>query len=138
MAERIGPDPARWVLGADTIVVIDDQVLGKPRDEAHARSLLGRLVGRTHRVITGYAFVNSASFERHVSAEESRVTMREASAKEIQDYVATGEPMDKAGAYAVQGLGGSLVTQVEGSEDNVIGLPVSQVAALWSRLERDR
>ncbi len=139
VAARVGANPARWVLGADTIVVIDGDVLGKPRDTAEAEHLLARLTGRTHTVITGYAFVDSRTPEdrsrARVAQQSSRVTMRDSSAEEIAAYVATGEPMDKAGAYAVQGEGARFVTKVEGSEDNVIGLPVSEVAALWSGLQ---
>ncbi len=142
VARRVGSEPDRWVLGADTIVVIDDQVLGKPRDEAHAETLLGMLVGRTHSVITGFAFVDSArAMDRnaaHIDACESRVTMRPAQAEEIRSYVATGEPMDKAGAYAVQGGGAKFVIEVEGSLDNVIGLPVADVVAQWRRLGSKR
>ncbi|MDP6980587.1 MAG: Maf family protein [Myxococcota bacterium] len=139
VAKRLGDRPARWVLGSDTIVVIDDDVLGKPRDTAEAERLLGRLTGRTHAVITGYAFVDSSAPEEpsrgRVAQQTSQVTMRDASAEEIAAYVATGEPMDKAGAYAVQGEGARFVTRVEGSEDNVIGLPVSEVLAVWTTLQ---
>lgn len=139
VASRVGAAPPRWVLGSDTIVVIDADVLGKPEDEAHAEALLARITGRTHEVITGYAFVHSANARpAEVRSQSSRVSMREAGADEIRAYVATGEPMDKAGAYAVQGEGARFVTKVEGSEDNVIGLPVREVAALWSTLREAR
>lgn len=137
VAERIGTEPARWVLGADTIVIIDGKVLGKPTDAADAEHLLGQLKGRTHSVITGFAWANSGNLSVHCQSEESRVSMIDVSAEEIRDYVATGEPMDKAGAYAVQGMGGKLVERVDGSIDNVIGLPVKEVlASLASLRER--
>jgi len=137
VAKRIGDTPPRWVLGADTIVVIDDEILGKPSDPADAERLLARLVGRSHSVITGYAFVHSAALDTPTSdALESRVTMRAADRQEIRDYVATGEPLDKAGAYALQGKGARFVVKVEGSQDNVIGLPVAEVAQAWTRLQR--
>jgi len=138
VAQRIGPGRERWVLGSDTVVVLDGDVLGKPRDPAHARALLGRLTGHTHRVMTGYAFVSTlAAGDRtaaHVAMQTSQVAMREASEEEIAAYVETGEPMDKAGAYAVQGRGARFVTDVAGSQDNVIGLPVDEVCRLWSKL----
>lgn len=127
VVERIGSEPPRWVLGADTIVVIDGKVLGKPVDEADAEALLGQLKGRTHRVITGFAWVSTTNKAVHRDSIESRVTMYDVSPEQIREYVATGEPMDKAGAYAVQGMGGKLVERVEGSLDNVIGLPVHEV-----------
>lgn len=134
VAKRIGPNPPRWVLGADTIVVIDGDILGKPTGVANAEQLLARLVGRTHTVITAFTLVSTGDFVLHSSWSESRVTMRAADADEIRAYVATGEPMDKAGAYAVQGLGGTLVENVAGSWDNVIGLPVAEVLAKWAGL----
>lgn len=138
VARRLGPDPPRWVLGADTIVVIDGDILGKPTDVADAERLLTRLVGRTHSVITAYALVNSGDRVVHCDWLESRVSMRAADLAEIRAYVATGEPMDKAGAYAVQGIGGTLVAKVEGSWDNVIGLPVAEVLAQWAKLCEQR
>lgn len=137
VARRLDPVAHRWVLGADTIVVIGGDILGKPTDEADAERLLARLVGRTHSVITGYAWLHTSDCALHIDWLESRVSMREADAAEIRAYVETGEPMDKAGAYAVQGLGGTLVKKVEGSWDNVIGLPVAEVLARWASLRED-
>ena len=134
VAKRIGSHPARWVLGADTIVVIDESVLGKPTDADNAAQLLGQLKGRTHSVMTGFAWVNTLDLVPHADHVESRVTMFDVSEKAIRDYVATGEPMDKAGAYAVQGMGGKLVDRVDGSIDNVIGLPVENVLARLAEL----
>lgn len=118
-----------WVLGADTIVVIDNEILGKPHNEEHARSMLARLAGRTHEVFTGYAIVHSRFPEnRRVRYAQSEVVIRELSGDEISDYVSTGEPMDKAGSYAIQGIGSGIVERVSGSYTNVVGLPLCEVA----------
>jgi septum formation protein len=118
------------VLGADTVVVLDDAILGKPVDDAHAETLLARLCGRTHRVITAVALVVDDPRDVRALRVESRVTMRSASGEEIRAYVALGESRDKAGAYALQGEGRRLVERVEGSESNVIGLPLDETLAL--------
>jgi septum formation protein len=130
IARRVGPAPARWVLGADTIVVLGDAVLGKPDDPEHALVLLRRLVGRRHRVLTGVALVASDTLEARHVVVESRVRMRPASEPELRAYVATGEPLDKAGAYAAQGEGRRLIEEIEGSESNVIGLPLDETLGL--------
>jgi septum formation protein len=130
VAQTAGAEPPRLVLGADTIVVIDGDVLGKPADAEHAVALLSRLVGRSHRVITAVALVESATQRARHAVVESTVTMRPASAEEVRAYVASGEPLDKAGAYAVQGAGRRFVEQIEGSESNVIGLPLEETLAL--------
>jgi septum formation protein len=130
VARRIGPAPPRWVLGADTIVVIDGEVLGKPDDPEHALGLLQRLVGRRHRVVTGVALVASDTLEERDLVVESQVRMRAADEGELRAYVATGEPLDKAGAYAAQGAGRWLIEAIEGSETNVIGLPLDETLAL--------
>lgn len=130
VAGRIGASPERIVLGADTIVVLGDDVLGKPDDPAHAVALLERLVGRTHEVITGVAVLSSESRVAHTGAFRSRVRMRPAGREEIERYVAGGEPLDKAGAYGLQGEGRKFVEHVDGSETNVIGLPVEESLAL--------
>lgn len=119
----------KWVLGADTIVVIDHGILGKPRDEAEARAMLAQLNGRTHQVFTGYALVNaSRPGTVIVRCVASSVHIRELSPEEISGYVRTGEPMDKAGAYAIQGIGSGIVERVTGSYTNVVGLPLCEVA----------
>jgi septum formation protein len=130
VANSAGAVPPRLVLGADTIVVIDAEVLGKPANAEHAVELLSRLVGRTHRVITAVAVIKSASQDARHAVVESSVSMRPASAEEVRAYVATGEPLDKAGAYAVQGIGRRFVEKIEGSESNVIGLPMEETLAL--------
>jgi len=118
------------VLGADTIVVIGNRVLGKPTDRENAVELLSQLVGRRHAVITGVAVVDSETLVCREIAVESWVVMRQADHQELVDYAAGGEPLDKAGGYAVQGEGRRFVERVEGSESNVIGLPLEETLAL--------
>ncbi len=118
------------VLGSDTVVVLGGDVLGKPRDPEHAVELLSRLVGQTHQVLTGVALMSGDGSLRKVVCVESRVVMRPAEQEELRRYVATGESLDKAGAYALQGEGRRFVVRVEGSETNVIGLPVDETFAL--------
>jgi septum formation protein len=130
VAEQIGTPPTRFVLGADTIVVLDKDVLGKPRDADHALELLERLTGREHTVITAVAIVSSDTLQSRQIAVTSRVEMREAAREELLAYVATGESLDKAGGYAVQGGARSFVTRIHGSESNVIGLPLDETLAL--------
>jgi len=130
VASRVGPDPARFVLGADTIVVLGESVLGKPRDPRDAEAMLSRLVGRTHRVITAVVVARSYDLGWRACTVESRVRMRPAELEEIRAYVATGEPLDKAGAYAVQGRGRRFVAEIAGSESNVIGLPLDETLDL--------
>ncbi len=130
VAERVGAQPPRLVLGADTLVVVDGEAVGKPKDAEHAVALLMRLVGRRHRVITAVAVVSSDSLQvRHVVVETD-VVMHSADEQELRAYVATGESLDKAGAYAAQGEGRRLIAAIEGSETNVIGLPVDETLAL--------
>jgi septum formation protein len=130
VASRVGPDPARFVLGADTIVVLGESVLGKPRDPRDAEAMLSLLVGRTHRVITAVVVARSHDLGWRARTVESRVRMRPAELEEIRAYVATGEPLDKAGAYAVQGRGRRFVAEIAGSESNVIGLPLDETLDL--------
>jgi septum formation protein len=117
--------PHDAVLGADTVVVIDDQILNKPVDAADAIRMLRLLSGRTHQVITGVCLVVNA--QPSVASETTSVQMSEISEKEIADYVATGEPMDKAGAYAIQGIASRWIPRIEGDYSNVVGLPVALV-----------
>lgn len=116
-------DPGRLVLGADTVVAVDQDVLGKPRDAAEAAAMLRRLSDRWHVVITAVALVRRQPALRWEAEERTEVRFRALADGEIAAYVATGEPMDKAGAYGIQGLGGSLVAEVRGSYNNVVGLP---------------
>jgi len=131
-AVAVGLD-AGLVLGADTVVVLGDEVLGKPADPRDAERMLRRLSGRSHEVITGVAVVDAASGRGERSAVVSVVRMREFVDAEIAAYVATGEPLDKAGSYAVQGGGGALVAAVEGCYANVVGLPLCETAAQLGR-----
>jgi len=121
------------VLGADTEVVLDGRYLGKPRDAADAARMLRELSGRTHEVVTGLALVDAPSGREETLAVTTRVTMIDAGAEEIAAYVATGEPLDKAGAYAIQGLGARLVGRVDGCFTNVVGLPVETTRRLLER-----
>ncbi len=128
--------PAHAVLGADTIVVLDGEMLGKPRDPEDALRMLGRLAGRQHEVHTGVAWALNAQV-RHSGHFTSKVHLRESSDQERAAYVATGDPMDKAGSYAIQGDAGSLVTRVDGSITNVIGLPLAETEAMARSLGLD-
>jgi septum formation protein len=129
------------VLAADTIVVVDGQLLGKPRDEADARRMLGTIAGREHTVLTGVALHEKGKGEgedgRAATVESSRVRMAAMSAAEIAWYAATGEPLDKAGSYAVQGLGALFVEEVFGNYTNVVGLPLPATFRLFAELGYD-
>jgi nucleoside triphosphate pyrophosphatase len=127
VAERVGTG---IVLGADTVVVIDGEALGKPGDRRAAVSMLRRLRGRAHEVITGVAVVDAASGRSEATAVVTRVVMAAVSDAEIDVYVATGEPFDKAGGYGIQGHGAALVAGWVGSYSNVVGLPLAATAAL--------
>ena len=117
------------MLGADTIVVLDGEMLGKPVDEADATRMLRRLSGRAHRVVTGIAVVDASNWLAAVRPPSaSIVRFRTLSDEEIDRYVATGEPRGKAGAYAIQGLGAGLVSTLEGCFTNVVGLPLCETA----------
>ncbi len=120
------------VLGADTVVVLDGETLTKPVDEGDAATMLLRLAGREHRVLTGFALLLGAA--EFCGIEESRVRMRHVDPEEARSYAATGEPLDKAGAYALQGEGGRFVESVQGSRSNVIGLPLERIHPLLGRL----
>lgn len=119
--------PGLWVLGADTIVVVDGDVLGKPEGKEDARQMLLKLSGREHVVITGFALVFKQTNVEYSQAVESRVTFNPLEEDDIQWYLGTGEPFDKAGAYAVQGKGAAFIKEICGSHTNVIGLPLSEV-----------
>ena len=128
--------PGRLALGADTIVVLDGEVLGKPQDEAEARAMLARLAGRTHHVYTGVALARAhpdGGLLVESAVAQTRVTFRRLTADDIAAYVGTREPLDKAGAYGIQGLGARLVAGYEGSYTNVVGLPMEAVSGMLSR-----
>jgi len=128
-AEVVRRRPNRWVLAADTLVLLDGQALGKPSDPDDAARLLSLLAGREHRVVTAVRLRRGNDPGRE-AAEESRVRMSPMSGEEIGWYVSTREPMDKAGAYAVQGLGARFIEAVAGSYTNVMGLPARAVYRL--------
>lgn len=125
--------PQDYILGADTIVVVDDAMLGKPRDNADAVRMLRLLSGRSHQVITGVCVVKPVGggqwpvASEDVRSDSTLVTMGSWSDEEIRAYVATGEPMDKAGGYAIQGIASRWILRIEGDYSNVMGLPVSLV-----------
>ncbi len=126
--------PDAWVLGADTTVVIDGRMLGKPTDADDAFAMLRTICGRWHVVFTGYCLMRLATSEEMGDCAQSDVFLRALSDAQIRGYIATGEPMDKAGAYAIQGVGAGLVQQVRGSYTNVVGLPLAEVAVLWEKI----
>lgn len=119
-------------LGADTIVVLDGELLGKPRDEQHAMQMLMRLSGRSHQVATGVAVFDGQQVLSDVVV--TTVTFRSIDNQDAQSYWATGEPADKAGAYALQGIGGVFVTTIAGSYSNVIGLPMAETEQLLASI----
>jgi D-tyrosyl-tRNA(Tyr) deacylase len=123
------------VLGADTVVYLDGQVLEKPAGPAEAVSYLGRLSGREHDVFTGICLARSGGSVSVSGVERSTVRMVEMTEQIIRDYVATGEPLDKAGAYGIQGIGGMLVSSISGCYFNVMGLPLARLRALFRELE---
>ncbi|MCZ8519092.1 MULTISPECIES: Maf family protein [Paenibacillus] len=122
------------VIGSDTIVVLDGQVLGKPQDEEDAFRMLSALQGRRHQVYTGVACFDLDSGERHVSHRVTEVFMKVLKESQIRRYIATGEPMDKAGSYGIQGLGATMIDRIEGDYFNVVGLPLSLLSSLLERL----
>ncbi len=121
--------PDCWVLGADTIVLIDDRILGKPGSKDEARSMLKQLSGKTHQVITGYCLCCQTKKDIISEAVKTDVRFKTLSDAEIEWYIQTGEPFGKAGAYAIQGIGTFLVKSINGSYTNVVGLPVCEVIA---------
>ena len=126
LARRAGvPKP---VLAADTTIALDERIIGKPRDAAHAQEILAALSGREHTVITVVAMAFAAHFETRVSI--SSVWMQPLDSARIHRYVQTGEPMDKAGAYAVQGRAAAFITRIEGSYSGIMGLPLAETAEL--------
>ena len=117
-----------WVLGADTIVMIGGKVLGKPVDEAGAARMLRELSGRVHSVMTGYCIVDGVRGKKEIARiVKTEVKVKDLTENEIEGYVSTGEPMDKAGAYAIQGIGSFMIEEIWGSYSNVVGLPLCQV-----------
>ena len=125
--------PERLVLGADTVVVSDGEILGQPCDDDDARRMLRLLSGKWHEVLTGVALVRAGASQVSIEHETTRVLFAEMSADEIDWYVATGEPRGKAGAYAIQGRGALFIKEIQGDYFNVVGLPVRLVFELLRR-----
>jgi septum formation protein len=119
--------PEQWVLGADTVVVFGEKIMGKPDHSKEAKRFLRLLSGETHRVITGFCLKNRARNHSLIQSVSTWVSFKPLSAEEIDWYVQTGEPLDKAGAYAIQGKGAFCVRKIQGSYTNVVGLPVTEV-----------
>ena len=125
---------ARWIIGSDTIVLCDNRILGKPADAIQATSMLRLLSGREHRVLSGFAVIDKESGQQRAEAVSTKVKFRQLTDEEIARYIATGEPMDKAGAYAIQGLGVCFVAGIEGSYTNVVGLPLCRLTLALKEL----
>lgn len=136
-AAAAAESPGEWLLGADTVVSLEGQVLGKPKDEAEAFRMLSGLSGKTHYVYTGVALLCADTGRMKTVCEETAVTFRHLSEEEIRTYIATGEPMDKAGAYGIQGKGGALVEKTEGDFQNVVGLPLCAVRHLMKEMNME-
>jgi len=132
-ARVAGLRPGRPVLGADTAVVVDGEVLGKPRDATEAIQMLSRLSGRSHQVLTGVCVIDPAG-RVEAAVASTLVEFRQLSESEIDQYVASGEPMDKAGAYGIQAGARGFVTRIDGDFDNVVGLPVALIQAMCLRV----
>lgn len=126
--------PGRWFLGSDTIVLRDDCVLGKPADAAEATAMLQSLSGRSHQVLSAFAIFDRETGACRSEVVTTRVWFKQLTAREIAGYIASGEPFDKAGSYGIQGLGAFMVTAVEGSYTNVVGLPLAEVVAALESL----
>lgn len=134
--ERV--DDGSVVLAVDTTVLLEGEVLGKPVDGADAAAMLRRLAGRTHSVVSGFAAIVAGSGEARSGLAVTEVTMRDLDDAQIAAYVATGEPADKAGAYAFQGVGRRLVAAVDGLKSNVVGLPLEPVLSALADLGVER
>ncbi len=119
--------PGRFFLGSDTIVLRDNEILGKPADAEEAATMLRSLAGRSHQVISGFAIVDRATGQVQEKTVTTQVWFRPLTDREIDGYIASAEPMDKAGAYGIQGLGAFMVSRIEGSYSNVVGLPLCEV-----------
>ena len=131
-AESIAPNfPDCWVIGADTLVTLDHQIFGKPEDEEDAKQILKKISGREHLVVTGICVVGPK--KTLTKAVISQVKIKPLTDQEIEDYIATGEPMDKAGAYAIQGKGNFMVRSFSGSKNNIIGLPLDELKILLKK-----
>lgn len=126
--------PRKTIIAADTIVLCDGEVMGKPSGPEEAAEMLGKLSGRMHEVVTGIALITPPN-KRIIEAESTKVFFRELSPKEISMYIETREPFDKAGAYAIQGYASAFIDRIEGCYFNVVGLPVARLFSMFRRLE---
>jgi septum formation protein len=120
--------PDALVLGADTLVFLGDEIMGKPADAAEARRMLARLQGRTHQVVTGVSLIHLRAYRERTFAVSTDVTFHPLTAEQINDYLSKTNPLDKAGAYAIQEHGDTIVSEISGSFSNVVGLPVEELA----------
>jgi septum formation protein len=117
----------RWILAADTLVIVNKRIYGKPRDAQDCRAMLSELSGKRHRVITGFCILEPSGNKSQLQAVTTMVDVKELSALEIEAYIKTREPFGKAGAYAIQGIGAFMIEGIEGSYTNIVGLPVCEV-----------
>ena len=124
----------RWFIGSDTVVVRDQDILGKPVDATEAALMLSSLSGRSHRVISGYAVHDRQTGRTISAAVTTKVFFKDLTSQEIEGYIATREPFDKAGSYAIQGIGSFMVPGIEGSYTNVVGIPLCEVIAALEEL----
>jgi septum formation protein len=126
--------PDRWVIAADTVVYIDHSILGKPKDQEEAMKMLRRLSGKEHRVLTGFSVQHLQKEKGEREAVQTAVRVKKLASAEMEWYVQTGEPFDKAGGYAIQGIGSFMIESIRGSYTNVVGLPLCELIQMLSRL----
>jgi septum formation protein len=126
--------PDRWVIAADTIVCIDHSILGKPKNRDEAMEMLRRLSGKEHRVLTGFSVQHIKKGKRDRKAVQTAVKVKELTPDEMEWYIRTGEPFDKAGGYAIQGIGSFMIGSITGSYTNVVGLPLCELIEMLNRL----
>ncbi len=126
------------IIGADTIVVVDNKILGKPMDEEDAEAMLNKISGGTHHVLTAFSIINAKHEILHKHVVGTEVIVKTLEPKEIEGYIKTGEPMDKAGAYGIQGIGAFMIKGIRGSYTNVVGLPLVEVIEALTKLGAPR
>ena len=135
-AAALEKEQSGWIITADTVVVHNGAILGKPQNAEDARKILNRLSGAVHRVITGFTLTHVPSKKSTSDFESTEVEFYPLSGQEIDRYIETGEPMDKAGAYGIQGQGGLLIKRIDGCYFNVVGLPVAKLRNVWMNIIR--
>jgi len=126
--------PDRWIIAADTIVCVDHSILGKPKSREEAKKMLRRLSGKGHRVLTGFSVHHLKKRKGDREAVQTAVRVKKLTQAEMEWYIRTGEPFDKAGGYAVQGIGSFMIESIKGSYTNVVGLPIYELIQMLSRL----